>query len=245
MAMEAHEAALLALFRTGDNESLARRLGTRDPALFAAIHEEAQSMRDREIAVRLSVLYNLEDTVTKPRRRDRPEESSSSAHGLKDQICVCCSVDIPAAAVIADCGHKYCLSCVEIVVRNSVTDEALFPFRCCGQPLTDDRLLCRRKTCSLCKTAPHVGTDCPNDPAGQQLMRLARENKWQQCYCCKRMVELAFGCSHITCRCRAQFCYQCGAKWRSCKCEHWDEDRLLNGQNQAVRPEPARIGGPG
>jgi len=35
------------------------------------------------------------------------------------------------------------------------------------------------------------------------------------------------------CRCRFEFCYLCLAKWRTCKCELWDERNLVE------RPAPA------
>jgi hypothetical protein len=32
------------------------------------------------------------------------------------------------------------------------------------------------------------------------------------------MVELVSGCRHMRCRCKAEFCYVCGARWRTCDC---------------------------
>ncbi|KAL1658394.1 hypothetical protein GGF50DRAFT_131736 [Schizophyllum commune] len=40
-------------------------------------------------------------------------------------------------SVDAPCGHHFCSECVERLVRSSLTDETLFPLRCCGQPLSD------------------------------------------------------------------------------------------------------------
>jgi hypothetical protein len=39
-------------------------------------------------------------------------------------------------------------------------------------------------------------------------------------------VELSTGCFHMTCRCKAQFCYLCAARWKSCACVQWNERRL-------------------
>ncbi|KAL1726958.1 hypothetical protein EV714DRAFT_276061 [Schizophyllum commune] len=39
--------------------------------------------------------------------------------------------------VDAPCGHHFCAECVERLVRSSLTDETLFPPRCCGLPLSD------------------------------------------------------------------------------------------------------------
>ncbi|KAL1719408.1 hypothetical protein EV715DRAFT_199266, partial [Schizophyllum commune] len=39
--------------------------------------------------------------------------------------------------VDAPCGHHFCAECVERLVRSTLTDETLYPLRCCGQPLAD------------------------------------------------------------------------------------------------------------
>ncbi|KAJ9224086.1 hypothetical protein DTO169C6_3706 [Paecilomyces variotii] len=85
---------------------------------------------------------------------------------------------------------------------------------------------CGLTTCTSCKGRAHVG-DCPNDTAMQQLLATAQENGWQRCYSCWRMVELEHGCNHMTCRCGAHFCYNCGERWKNCRCEQCDEHRLL------------------
>ncbi|KAI1170847.1 hypothetical protein F4777DRAFT_92073 [Nemania sp. FL0916] len=84
---------------------------------------------------------------------------------------------------------------------------------------------CRKQTCTTCKGASH-DRDCPSDEQLQQALQLARQEGWQRCQNCSTMVELNFGCNHITCRCGHHFCYVCGAKWKTCACSHWDEHRL-------------------
>ncbi|KAI5822753.1 hypothetical protein K523DRAFT_256426 [Schizophyllum commune Tattone D] len=39
--------------------------------------------------------------------------------------------------VDAPCGHHFCPECVERLVRSALTDETLFPLRCCKLPLSD------------------------------------------------------------------------------------------------------------
>jgi hypothetical protein len=68
---------------------------------------------------------------------------------------------------------------------------------------------------------------CPNDADTQALLQAARIAGWARCYRCRMMVELTQGCYHMTCRCRAEFCYLCAAHWKTCPCPQWDEDRLL------------------
>jgi hypothetical protein len=85
---------------------------------------------------------------------------------------------------------------------------------------------CKTKTCVLCKRKEHKGL-CPSDPHVKLLMDVAKRARWQLCSKCKNMVELEQGCFHMTCRCRNQFCYLCGAKWKSCTCPQADEDYLI------------------
>ncbi|TDZ35845.1 E3 ubiquitin-protein ligase [Colletotrichum spinosum] len=87
---------------------------------------------------------------------------------------------------------------------------------------------CRKRTCTMCKEAEHKGEDCPQDIGTQAVLRMAELNQWQRCTTCSRVVELDHGCNHMTCRCGAQFCYICGAKWKTCGCDQWAEERLIS-----------------
>jgi hypothetical protein len=60
------------------------------------------------------------------------------------------------------------------------------------------QLGCRVQTCTVCKGAAHTGSDCPKDPATQEMLRLAAAENWQRCYSCARFVELDTGCNHIS-----------------------------------------------
>lgn len=75
---------------------------------------------------------------------------------------------------------------------------------------------CRTRACSICKRAAHaVGQDCPSDWELDAVLQMGEKSGWRRCYKCRNLVELTQGCSHITCRCKAQFCYICGAVWDS------------------------------
>ena len=56
---------------------------------------------------------------------------------------------------------------------------------------------CDRVTCKVCKSAAHEN-DCPEDPALEGVMAVVAAEGYQQCPQCKRLVELVFGCNHIT-----------------------------------------------
>lgn len=73
---------------------------------------------------------------------------------------------------------------------------------------------CRTRACSICKRAAHaMGQDCPADWELDAVLQMGENAGWRRCYKCRNLVELTQGCSHITCRCKAQFCYICGAVW--------------------------------
>jgi hypothetical protein len=56
---------------------------------------------------------------------------------------------------------------------------------------------CNRMTCIHCKGPHHIGV-CPSDTASQKVLQLADQNGWQQCFNCRRLVELNYGCYHIS-----------------------------------------------
>ena len=57
---------------------------------------------------------------------------------------------------------------------------------------------CKKATCTMCKASLHHHEDCPADPALEETLTLAFNFGWQRCAKCKRVVDLAFGCYHIT-----------------------------------------------
>ncbi|CAG8953693.1 hypothetical protein HYFRA_00006582 [Hymenoscyphus fraxineus] len=90
---------------------------------------------------------------------------------------------------------------------------------------------CHKKTCTACLGAAHRG-ECPDDPALRQTENLAEMQGWKRCYACHAFVEHNRGCRHITCRCTAQFCYICTARWKTCSCTDAD---LATLQEQVTR----------
>lgn len=102
---------------------------------------------------------------------------------------------------------------------------------------------CKTKVCVLCNDKMHKSSDCPKDPEIQKLVQQAQDEGWQRCYNCSALVELKEGCNHMTCRCTAEFCMICGAKWKSCDCPWFNYTSLphpdrLNGMRV---PEPVQV----
>ncbi|KAB8243547.1 hypothetical protein BDV35DRAFT_362788 [Aspergillus flavus] len=95
---------------------------------------------------------------------------------------------------------------------------------------------CGSSTCAMCKN-PFHSDDCPEDAALQEMLKLSTSQGWQRCLSCKAMVELTIGCYHMTCNCKAEFCYLCGKKWKTCRCAMWAERRLVARAEEIVDRE--------
>jgi len=100
-----------------------------------------------------------------------------------------------------------------------------FTCRSCSTPLC---LKCKRRSHGevTCAAAAAAETAAATTAADAAMRSLAKEAGWQFCPGCGALIELLYGCNHMTCPCGAQFCYSCGSKWKSCSCNLWEE-RLL------------------
>ncbi|KAK9280962.1 hypothetical protein L1049_004954 [Liquidambar formosana] len=114
------------------------------------------------------------------------------------------------------------------------SEEFYCPFKDCSAMLVNDSIdggeviresecpICRRLFCAQCYVPWHAGVDCDDfqrlneDERGRDdlmVRELAKEKNWMRCPRCKYYVEKTEGCLHITCRCKLEFCYGCGAEW--------------------------------
>lgn len=102
---------------------------------------------------------------------------------------------------------------------------------------------CKTKVCISCNHKMHKSKDCPQDPEIAKLVEQAKEKGWQRCFSCSSLVELKEGCNHMTCRCTAEFCMICGAKWKTCECPWFNYTSLPNPDrlNDMRVPEPIRV----
>nr|XP_043607641.1 probable E3 ubiquitin-protein ligase RNF217 [Erigeron canadensis] len=84
--------------------------------------------------------------------------------------------------------------------------------------------VCKRSICAVCRVPWHSEFSCKEfgklntkmkGKGDEMAVALAKKKKWRKCPSCKFFVEKAEGCVHITCRCKYEFCYNCGAKWSS------------------------------
>lgn len=89
---------------------------------------------------------------------------------------------------------------------------------------------CSTTTCSGCKNEVKSPSShsCAASDGDAAVLKLAATSGWARCPGCRTLIELNQGCYHMTCRCKTQFCYLCQARWKTCGCPQWDEQRLYH-----------------
>ncbi|OAL52699.1 ariadne RING finger [Pyrenochaeta sp. DS3sAY3a] len=162
----------------------------------------------------------------------------------------CCKIPIPLALVArhmdANDLSTFQLAAVEFATQHRVYCSNLN----CAKFIVPDNIksglqradcaACGTETCAICMNGYHYSRDCPDDPSLHQTRELAKSLGWQTCGACNRVVQLRSGCNHMTCICKAEFCYVCGIKWKNCACEAADINRIEERAEEIVeRDAPA------
>ena len=57
---------------------------------------------------------------------------------------------------------------------------------------------CQTETCVTCKSVAHESSYCPEDPTVVSLMEIVKSEGYRQCPSCHQVIELTFGCHHMT-----------------------------------------------
>ncbi|KAF8891038.1 hypothetical protein BD779DRAFT_223882 [Infundibulicybe gibba] len=147
----------------------------------------------------------------------------------------CCQIPLPLISIRAFLSTRHASQFI-LKSREFGTptpDRIYCPSESCSTFLGSSKALagnitctsCGIPVCTACRQKSHTG-NCAERAALGQLFSLAKEKRWQSCPGCHAIVELERGCHHITCRCRAEFCYVCAAPWKTCQCPQWEEARL-------------------
>jgi hypothetical protein len=85
---------------------------------------------------------------------------------------------------------------------------------------------CHVFVCTQCRTLAHLG-ECTGSDIPEELWGLLERWKIRRCPKCRAGIRKVYGCSHIECRCGAQFCYDCFKPIYLCEgCEDSDVEDL-------------------
>ncbi|KAJ7851702.1 hypothetical protein B0H13DRAFT_2284492 [Mycena leptocephala] len=155
---------------------------------------------------------------------------------------------------LIDCPHKGCeetFPADNVAVVSSGVQHATTLVRCPSPRCRGYVCKAANLTCVAYRSLP-LAQRSPEDLA---FANLAKQEKWRECPKCLTMVELKYGCNHITCVCKhhvglrllnlfffvhqiLQFCYTCGADFETeggkygCTggtgCNVWEEQNLLD-----------------
>ena len=68
---------------------------------------------------------------------------------------------------------------------------------------------CSEEICIRCGASAHHDSNCA-DAHEATLDGVATSEGWVRCTKCRLLIERVNGCDHMTCRCGAEFCFQCG-----------------------------------
>ncbi|KAF3941353.1 hypothetical protein ABW19_dt0204402 [Dactylella cylindrospora] len=148
----------------------------------------------------------------------------------------------------------------KVIEYDTSIDKRLFcPKKKCGafipyhplkdkhHPLVGHCQKCGTRACRICKGKAHkYAEDCPQDMDLNAVLELSSTKGWRRCYRCRAMIELNYGCTHMTCRCGAEFCYLCGNQWSieyGCPigCIQGDHDIVQQIANEIAEVERLRL----
>ena len=114
-----------------------------------------------------------------------------------------CCQEIPIADVESVLGQDLAQSYREKMVEYS-TSNRVYCVECHEfippRNIRADHGTCRKcgtRICTICKQRAHQ-SDCPNDPDLEVTLDLAAKKGWKRCRMCQRMIELFYGCNHMT-----------------------------------------------
>ncbi|KAH7115270.1 hypothetical protein B0J11DRAFT_444628 [Dendryphion nanum] len=157
----------------------------------------------------------------------------------------CCGNHIPFSVIARHLSEEEIEMFQNAEVEKATVDKTYCSGSDCGTFIAPVRIKgrkatcqqCQHETCAMCKNSFH-DYDCPEDPDIQPTLDLAQTLHWRRCFSCRALVSLDMGCNHMRCRCGAEFCYSCGAQWKSkgrkCGCPLWLEENLIQRAEQVV-----------
>ncbi|EXB98575.1 putative E3 ubiquitin-protein ligase rbrA [Morus notabilis] len=146
----------------------------------------------------------------------------------------------------------YCADpkCSALMSKNELLEYTKGSFIGAEQSGARKCIKCLKFFCINCKVPWHYAMTCndykranPHNHGDEEMLKsLATNRRWRQCAKCSHMVELLEGCYHITCRCKYEFCYTCGAEWKNkiatCTCPVWDERNIIRDRQPQPQPQP-------
>lgn len=117
----------------------------------------------------------------------------------------CCDVAVPFPVIVRTLTEAELSDFQHAELEKATRDKTYCTNPDCGRFIAPQDIVsgeancprCNTKTCAVCKGVGHEGV-CPDDPEIQATLQLGAENKWQHCFSCRSLVEIDWGCNHMT-----------------------------------------------
>ena len=117
----------------------------------------------------------------------------------------CCKQPIPLSIIGKILTDDQSNTFEEKTIEHDTNDKTYCHATDCGRFIVPSKIkfdkatcaTCSRLTCAVCKSEAHDG-ECPKDPAYITFKEAAATAGFQACFHCKRVLELEFGCNHMT-----------------------------------------------
>ncbi len=122
----------------------------------------------------------------------------------------CCDISIPLARVRSEVDAEFeeAFKKRQVELSTPASERTYCASQTCSlflgsrtEGLQEDRVHCPKcntDTCTTCKGVAHESSYCPQDPSIISLMATAASYGYKQCPSCHLVIELTFGCHHMT-----------------------------------------------
>ncbi len=157
---------------------------------------------------------------------------------------MCCDLDIPLETALVFLDESLVKRYYEAELEYSTTIRVYCAEPNCSAFIKPDYIdrenlalcgKCGTVTCVACRTVKHEGK-CEIDEPTEEVLQLARNEKWQRCFRCRHLIEINTGCNHMHCPCGAEFCYVCAAPWKKCECPMMDDGEDFDNEVDIYEP---------
>ncbi|KAF4140168.1 hypothetical protein GN958_ATG10653 [Phytophthora infestans] len=151
--------------------------------------------------------------ATKGSKGKAPAKRAKKAAKQKqeqERVCVACYSDAtpPGSLMIVPCGHAYCLSCLAIMAKTSLTDRSQVPIRCCSKEFPveyADQVLTKLEFEQYKSYLAECTPKKSSLLSDRVYTAVVRENGGKQCPQCGVGVIKIAGCDYMTCPLRHSF----------------------------------------
>lgn len=122
----------------------------------------------------------------------------------------CCGISIPLARVRSEIDAEFeeVFNNRQMELSTPASERTYCASQTCSlflgsqtEGLQEEKVHCPRcntDTCTTCKGVAHESSYCPQDPSVVSLMATAASQGYKQCPSCHLVIELTFGCHHMT-----------------------------------------------